>query len=74
MSGIQQALHQCFVAGCELALITDRTIPFKAVGFKGIDDALVGAGLLTRWVDILHPQQPFALVDARLQIAGDGGQ
>ena len=50
----------------ELALIGNRTIPFKAIGFQGIDNATIRPGLLTRRIDILDPQQPFALFDACL--------
>ena len=40
-------MDQIFVAFCELALIANWTVPFKAIGFKGSDNALIGPGLLT---------------------------
>jgi len=74
LSSVQQALYKLFVALFELALKANRTIPFKAIGFQSVDDASVGPGLFTGWIDILDTQQPFTLVNARLQIAGDSGQ
>ena len=70
----EKALYQLFVARYKLALVSNRAIPFKAVGFPGGNNPFVGPRLLPGRVDILDTQQPFATVDARLEIAGDSGQ
>ena len=56
-----------------LALANQCAIPFKAVAFQRMQNRRLGAGLFTRRVKVFHAHQPTALVGARIEVGGKGG-
>ena len=56
-----------------LGLPDDFFVPFEAVGFQSVEDEGVGAGDAPGFVDVLHADEPFAVVAARVEPGTDGG-
>ena len=56
----------------EGTLTRDLAVPLKAIPFKCLKNAPVGAGCLARGVNVFNAQQPVAAGPAGIQVAGDG--
>jgi hypothetical protein len=56
-----------------LALIHYGAVPFEAEEFEIAEDAAGGSRLFAGFIDVFHANEPFALVLASIEVAGDGG-
>ena len=74
LSGLEEPLQRCGVAVAGFALVDGGTVPLEPVTLERLDDALRGARLFPRRIDILDTQQPAAASTAGLQIARGRGE
>jgi hypothetical protein len=63
---VQQARQCRRMGGMTGILVDDGPVPFEAVPFQSLDDALRGSRLFAGRIDILDAQQPAAPVAAGL--------
>jgi hypothetical protein len=69
---VAQLLDCRRVAVESVALVQDGTVPLQSEGFEIGPDLVGRPGTGARRVEVLDPEQPFAAVRTRIEIAADG--
>lgn len=67
---MNQLIERGLIGIQTLALPEHRAIPFEAVGFELVQDAVCSTGLGARAVNIFHTHQPLATLLARIKTGG----
>jgi hypothetical protein len=74
LSGLDEPRQRSGVAVAGFALVDGGTVPLESITLERLDDALRGARLFPRRIDILNTQQPAAASTTGLQITRSRGE